>query len=417
MVVKVNIFVGILQVCFLLSLSCASPRGAEEPARPPRKIPVPAPEETVEPSIRVGAERLAVYLPMLEGKRVGIIANHSSLVQGIHLVDTLQALGITIQRIFSPEHGFRGLADNGALIGDTIDTRSGLPVISLYGKHKKPYPEELADMDVLLFDLQDVGARFYTYISTMHYAMEAAAEEEKTFIVLDRPNPNGHFVDGPLLQAEQRSFVGLHPVPVVHGMTVGEYARMVNEEGWLADSVRAELYVIPCQFYDHSKPYELAVRPSPNLPNMRSIYLYPSLCFFEGTEVSVGRGTEIPFQCYGAPNSKFGDYTFTPLPKTGASQPKHEGLSCRGFDLSGLSADSIRQIGQLQLKPLLDFYEAYPDKASFFLKNRFFDLLAGTRQLREQIEQGLTEAAIRKSWEADLKAFKAIRAKYLMYKE
>ena len=418
MVAKLNIFVGWAAVILLFMLACAGPRRAEVPRpRKPKQIEVPPPTPVEKPDIIVGAARLSVYLPLLEGKRVGIVANHSSQIQSKHLVDSLLALGVDIKRIFSPEHGFRGRGDNGQFIKDTIDEKTKLPVISLYGSHKKPYPEDLEDIDVVLFDLQDVGARFYTYISTLHYVMEACAEEKKECIILDRPNPNGHYVDGPILEDAFSSFVGLHPVPVVHGMTVAEYGKMVNEEGWLKDSVRCLLYVVPCQFYDHQRAYELPLRPSPNLPNMRSIYLYPSLCFFEGTPISVGRGTETPFQIYGSPKLKEGVFEFVPSPKIGASKPKHEGKTCKGYDLSELSLDSLSKLSALNLDYLIDTYNAYPDKDKFFYKNGFFDLLAGTDRLRKAIQEGVSADEIRAEWTEGLEQFRAIRAKYLLYPE
>ncbi|MCB0640961.1 MAG: DUF1343 domain-containing protein, partial [Phaeodactylibacter sp.] len=267
-------------------------------------------------------------------------------------------------------------------------------------------PADLADVDVVLFDLQDVGARFYTYISTLHYVMEACAEEGKECIVLDRPNPNGHYVDGPILEESYQSFIGLHPVPVVHGMTIAEYGKMVNEEGWLKDSIRCLLYVVPCQFYNHRKRYTLPVRPSPNLPNMRAVYLYPSLCFFEGTAISVGRGTESPFQIYGAPKMTEGSFEFTPEQVPGVLHPKHEGKLCKGFDLSDLSVDSLAQDTAINLNYLLEVYRSYPEQDDFFLKNGFFELLAGTEGLRKAIQEGATEAEIRAEWQEGLAQFK-----------
>ncbi len=367
-----------------------------------------------ETRLRTGAERMEVVLPLLRGKRVGLVVNHTSRVGRTHLVDTLLASGIDVVRIFAPEHGFRGTADAGERLTDSKDPRTGLPVISLYGKKKKPAPADHA-IDVMVYDIQDVGARFYTYISTMSLVMEACAEQGVPFIVLDRPNPNGHYVDGPVLDTAFRSFVGMHPVPVVYGMTPGEYARMVNGEGWLAGGIRCALEVVPCEGYTHATPYALPVPPSPNLPNMRAVYLYPSLCFFEPTVVSVGRGTNRQFQVIGAPGSPIGDYEFTPVPMPGARHPKHEGMRCRGFDLTKLSPDSLRRQARLDLSWLVRFYEAWPDKSTFFLSEKTFDRLAGTDQLRRQLAAGLSAQEIRQSWQEDLEKFMHIRQRYLLY--
>ncbi len=365
--------------------------------------------------LRVGAERMDLVLPLLRDKKVGLIVNHTSVVGTTHLVDTLLALGIELVRIFAPEHGFRGTADAGEPLEDGLDARTGLPVISLYGKKKKPTSEDLAGLDLLVYDIQDVGARFYTYISTMSLAMEACAEQGIPFAVLDRPNPNGHYVDGPVLDTAFRSFVGMHPVPVVYGMTPGEYARMVNGEGWLGRGLRCSLSVIPCSGYTHQTPYELPVPPSPNLPNMRAVYLYPSLCFFEPTVVSVGRGTDKQFQVIGAPDAPIGTYSFVPRARPGARHPKHEGQRCRGFDLSSLPPEAVRQRARIDLGWLIRFYEAWPDKASFFLSEKGFDRLAGTDRLRAQLASGLSEAQIRASWQNELERFLAIRSRYLLY--
>jgi uncharacterized protein YbbC (DUF1343 family) len=379
------------------------------------RVQVTVPEEKAD-SLQIGAARTELYLPtLLEAKGVALVVNQTSTIDSIHLVDSLLSLGVKVKTIFAPEHGFRGQADAGESVADGKDTLTGLPIVSLYGSNKKPRAEQLDSIDIIVFDIQDVGARFYTYISTLHYIMEACAEQGITLIVLDRPNPNGHYVDGPVLDTAYRSFVGMHPVPVVHGMTVGEYAQMINGEGWI--SQKAELNVVPCAGYTHQTPYELPIKPSPNLPNMRAIYLYPSLCFFEGTVASVGRGTDTQFQVYGHPADTVGTYTFVPTPMPGAKYPKHEGDTCRGVSLTHLPADSIRCKAQLDLTPLIKFYQAFPQQDSFFLPNFFFDLLAGSDRLRKQIQSGQSAEAIRESWQEELEAFRQMRQPYLLYEE
>ncbi len=377
------------------------------------------PETKVEPQVSgqpvSAAERVGEYLSLLKGKRITAVVNHTSMVGQTHLVDTLLRSGVDIVKIFAPEHGFRGSASDGEKVKDGKDPATGLPILSLYGDQKKPTPAMLAGVDLVLFDIQDVGARFYTYISTLAYVMEACAENNVPLIVLDRPNPNGHYVDGPILKKEFASFVGLHEVPVVYGMTIGEYARMVNGEGWLANGIKCQLEVIPCAGYDHRTHYDLPMKPSPNLPNMTAILLYPSLCFFEGTVVSVGRGTDKQFQVMGAPGATVGNFTFTPQPKEGAKNPPQQGKLCRGYDLSGLSVDKLRQQKQLDLGYLIDFYWNYPDKANFFLKTAHFDALAGGPELKQQIVEGRTEAEIRGGWQEGLRRFKAVRKQYLLY--
>lgn len=356
------------------------------------------------------AMQLDDYLPLIEGKRVGIVGNQTSIVGQTHLVDTLLSLGIDVRKIFTPEHGFRGTADAGAKVNSGKDEKTGLPIVSLYGKNKKPTPEMLQGIDIILFDLQDVGVRFYTYISTMSYVMEAAAESKLPVIVLDRPNPNGFYIDGPVLKPENSSFVGMHPVPVVYGMTIGEYAKMVNGEGWLKDGIRCDLTVIPINNYDDAI-YELPVRPSPNLPNWESVYLYPTLCFFEGTIVSIGRGTETPFQVYGHPNMR-GSYTFTPQSTAGASKPLLEGQRCRGENLVEFAHDYAYNDNQLHLEWIIEAYQQQSDKGFF---TNYFRLLSGDKQLQRDIESGKSADEIRASWRDDIEAFMAIRAKYLMY--
>ena len=361
------------------------------------------------------AERPELYLPLMKGKKVALVVNHSSLVGKQHLIDSLLAQGIEVQKIFAPEHGFRGKADAGAHIKNSRDPKTGLPIISLYGKHKKPTQKDLTNIDLILFDIQDVGIRFYTYLSTLHYIMEAGQEKHIPVIVLDRPNPNGHYVDGPLLQKKYRSFVGLHPVPVVYGMTIGEYAKMINGEGWLKSGKKVALTVIPLANYTHQSFYSLPVKPSPNLPNNMAVVLYPSLAFFEGTVMSAGRGTEKPFQLYGAPKYKVKKFFFVPESRPGAKYPKFKGKRCYGVDLSRTDFKKAYERKQLNLSYLLDAYTNYPDKKAFFLKNRFFDKLSGSDTLRKQIESGVSEKSIRKSWKKDLDKFKKVRKKYLLY--
>ena len=364
--------------------------------------------------ITVGAERMELLLPTLQGKRVALMVNQSSLVgsTGTHLVDTLLSQGINIVRLFVPEHGLRGKVDAGKNVRSGADEKTGLPVVSLYGQHKRPTPEMLADIDLLVFDLQDVGTRFYTYISSMHYLMEACAEEGKTFIVCDRPNPND-FIDGPILEPDCRSFIGVDPLPVAHGMTVGELALMIDGERWLRGGNTCHVKVIPMAGWSHGDPYELPVRPSPNLPNSRSIKLYPSLCFFEATIMSVGRGTSKPFQAIGYPDKRFGSIVYTPQIKIGEdSNPRHKGRLCYGTDYTSFSLPKR----QIALGPLLDYYRKADSLGLQLINQRqLFDLLAGTKKLRQQLSSGLSEEEIRASWQAGLKDFQAKRARYLLY--
>lgn len=369
---------------------------------------------TFDTDIAPGAHQTTEYLSDLSGKKVAVVANQSSMIGEEHLVDSLMNSGLNLTKIFVPEHGFRGKEDAGAQIEDGKDVKTGLPLLSLHGSNKKPTPEQLSDVEVIIFDLQDVGVRFYTYISTLHYVMEAAAENNIKVIVLDRPNPNGHFVDGPILKKEFKSFVGMHPVPVVYGMTIGEYAQMINGEKWLKNGVEADLKVVKCKNYDHNSFYQLPIKPSPNLPSMSAIYLYPSLCFFEGTIISVGRGTALPFQCFGHPDLKEGSYKFVPQPNEGASQPKLQGKECYGFNLSDFGWQYMRQQRKLYLFWLIETYRLI-GKDGFFRKDEFFNLLAGTDELRKQIEAGKSEKEIRASWQEDLKAFQKVRGEYLLY--
>lgn len=364
--------------------------------------------------IVLGAEQINTYLPLIKGKSVGLVVNQTSTVGKLHLVDTLQKLNINIKAIFAPEHGFRGNHGAGIAIKSGKDAKTGLKVISLYGDHKKPTVNDLKDIQVIIFDIQDVGARFYTYISTLHYVMEACAQQKKQLIVLDRPNPNGFYVDGPVLNPKFSSFVGMHPVPVVHGLTVGEYAMMINGEKWLKDSVKCNLTVIRLKQYTHADKYVLPIKPSPNLPNQTSIYLYPSLCFFEGTNYSLGRGTEFPFECLGKPSNTSGDFTFTPKSIAGvAEKPPYQNQLCRGYKLTNFANNLLLNEPQLNIDWLINLYQEDTSKQMYF--NDFFDKLAGTDELRKQIMEGKSETEIRASWESGLKTYRRIRMKYLLY--
>ncbi|TNE54885.1 MAG: DUF1343 domain-containing protein [Bacteroidetes bacterium] len=381
---------------------------------PPACCPAQTASES-DTTVLVGAVQLDRYLPMLSGKQVGLVVNHSSLVYDQHLVDTLAARGVCIARIFAPEHGFRGDAPDGEYLKDGADRQTGAPIISLYGKKRYPDPEDLAGIDVLVFDIQDVGTRFYTYISTLYNILDACGNYRIPVIVLDRPNPNGHYVDGPVLDMRLRSFVGIAPLPVVHGCTVGELARLFTGEYWTGPHP-PELTVITCRNYTHQTPYQLPVAPSPNLPNQLAVLLYPSLCFFEGTSVSVGRGTDWPFQVIGHPDYPDSSaISFIPTPNSGSKYPPQEGQLCRGYDFRQTSVDSLFHQARIDLRPLLDLYYSLPDKAQFFLATRYFNKLSGTFSLWQQIEDGCTEPEIRATWLTDLESFKAIRRKYLLY--
>ena len=361
-----------------------------------------------------GAERMDRYLPMLKGRNMAIVANHTSLVGHRHLVDTLMARGIAknqILKVFAPEHGFRGDHAAGEMVTDGMDPVTGIPIVSLYGSNKKPDPHQLDGVELMVFDLQDVGTRFYTYISTLHYVMEACAENGIPLLVLDRPNPNG-YVDGPVLEPDFASFVGMHPIPVVYGLTIGELATMINGEGWLSDELRCDLTLIPCDNYYHGRHVPLPVNPSPNLNGDQAVLLYPSTCFFEGTVISEGRGTSLPFQIYGHPDLP-GEYRFTPVSIPGvADHPKFEGITCYGADLSDFEPED--GWNRLYLRWILDAYHAFPHQGEFFTS--YFDLLAGTAMLREQIEAGWDESRIRESWKEELEAYMTIREKYLIYR-
>ncbi len=361
-------------------------------------------------AIQTGTAQIIEYLPLLQDKKVGLVVNHTALVGNTHLVDTLLSLGVKIQKVFAPEHGFRGDVDAGEHFQNSTDRKTGLPIVSLYGKNKKPSPEQIADLDILLFDIQDVGVRFYTYISTLHYVMEACAENNKKLLVLDRPNPNGSYVDGPIREYKFKSFVGMHPIPIVHGLTVGELAQMINGEKWLKHNLQCDLAVIKNRNYQHALPYSLPAKPSPNLPNDLAILLYPSICLFEGTVVSVGRGTEFPFQVIGAPEKQLGSFAFTPRSIVGMSKnPLYKDNTCYGIDFR--NKNNLK--GQFTLKYVIDFYEKTSNKSKFF--NKYFDTLLGTAKVREQIIAGMSDEQIRAGWEKDLQAYRLKRQKYLLY--
>ena len=413
---KFNVFKNTVLLFVLVMISCANLSKSE------------AENQTLEgdkqrnvakhTSITVGANQTTSYLPLLKDKRVGIVANQTSVIfkdnnQQIltHLVDSLLTLKVDIKKVFSPEHGFRGRADAGEHVNDGIDTKSGLPIISLHGKNRKPTKAHLEGLDILIFDIQDVGVRFYTYISTLHNIMEACAEQNIPVLILDRPNPNGHYIDGPTLEIEHKSFLGMHPIPLVHGMTIGEYAQMINGERWLKQGVTAKITVIPVKNYTHKTPYSLAIRPSPNLPNDQSIKLYPSLGLFEGTYVNAGRGTEFQFQRYGAPflDKDYFKLSYTPVANFGAKYPKHKNSVCYGKDLQDEILNDV-----MTMKWIIEAYENATDKAKFF-NTVNFTKHAGTQLLQKQIEAGLSEEDIKATWKNDIERFKKTREKYLLY--
>ncbi|MCD4768657.1 MAG: DUF1343 domain-containing protein [Bacteroidales bacterium] len=365
------------------------------------------------PTIIPGAVQMDLYLPLLDGRSVAVVANHTSMVNGRHLVDTLISRGVNVTMIFSPEHGFRGVADAGSGIIDGKDRVTGVEIVSLYGSKKKPADSDLEDIDIVICDIQDVGVRFYTYISTLQYVMESCAVNLIPLIILDRPNPNGFYVDGPVLDRAFRSFVGMQQIPVVHGMTMGEYALMLNGEGLLEEGIICKTEVIRCTGYDHSRFYSIPVGPSPNLPNQNSIYLYPSLCFFEGTPVSCGRGTESPFQLFGHPDLPDRGFSFTPKPSRGAANPKLNGQKCYGTDLTDAGRDGTVPWPSLNLDWLIEAYNDFPDKENFFTD--YFDTLAGQSLLREQIESGMIFSEIKESWKPAIADFMKIRKRYLLY--
>jgi len=400
--------------------------GSPEPAGPETKI-------------ITGAGRLDVYVPMLKNKKIGIFANQTSMVGNTHLVDTLLKLGVNVTVIFGPEHGFRGTADAGEKLANYTDQRTGIPVISLYGSKRKPSAEDLANVDIMVFDIQDVGVRFYTYISSLEEYMESAFQFSKPLLILDRPNPNGFYVDGPVLKSPYRSFVGMQTVPVVYGMTIGEYGMMIAGERWLSEKANAKhdfyrtaqnstdtpfhFLVIKCQNYTHQSKYDLPIKTSPNLPEMQSVYWYPSTCLFEGTALSEGRGTPKPFQIFGHPTLPNNLYSFTPVSTEGAKEPKLKNQLCYGWNVGGSKEEVLKKIdGRIQLSYLLNAYKLFPDKNAFFLlaksgkkEDHFFNKLSGGSELMEQIIAGKSEEEIRKSWEPDIVKFKAIRKKYLLY--
>ena len=406
-----TVFKNTVLLCVLIGISCAS------------KLKQDSIEKVViqkqlldDTKLEVGANQTKLYLPILKGKRVGIVANQTSVIfknKGYtHLVDSLLSLNVNVKKVFSPEHGFRGTADAGEEVKDGLDTKTGLPLVSLYGDNKKPKTEQLKDLDVVIFDIQDVGVRFYTYISTLHYIMEACAEAKIPVIILDRPNPNGQYVDGPTLEVKNKSFLGMHSIPLVHGMTIGEYAQMINGEHWLENGIQCSLTLIPMKNYTHQTSYSLPIRPSPNLPNDQAIALYPSLGLFEGTNINAGRGTESQFQRYGAPfldKNEF-NFTYTPIENFGAKNPKHKGKLCYGEDLKDQIVEHT-----VSLKWLIKAYKNSTDKSLVF-NSANFTLHAGTDQLQKQIEAGLSEDEIKATWQDDLKRFKNIREKYLIYK-
>lgn len=359
--------------------------------------------------IVLGAEQLDLLVSKLQNKRVALLVNHTSKVGNTHLADTLMSLGVNLVKIFSPEHGFRGQAADGEMVNDAVDKKTGLPIVSLYGSAKKPTPAHLENVDVVIFDIQDVGVRFYTYISSLYYMMEACGENGKIVMILDRPNPNS-FVDGPMLESEFKSFVGVIPIPIAHGMTVGELAKMMLGEKWLNEGIQCELEIIPMKNYSHNMSYTLPIKPSPNLPTQNAITWYPSLCLFEGTVVSVGRGTETPFEIIGNPEMNDYPFSFTPVSIKGVSNhPPHENKKCYGLDLRNIQAEP-----NISLKYLIEFYNQYPDKDQFFTP--YFNTLAGTDKLKDQIIAGMTESAIKLTWQKGLNTFKEKRKKYLIYK-
>ena len=391
------------------------------------------------PKVLAGADRINVYMPLIKGRTVGIFANQTSMVGNTHLVDTLRSLGVDIKVIFGPEHGFRGTADAGEKVGNYTDEKTGIPVVSLYGSKRRPSAEDVKNVDLLIFDIQDVGVRFYTFISSMQEFLETALENHKPLLLLDRPNPNGFYVDGPVLDMKFKSFVGMQPIPINYGMTIGEYAMMLLGEKWLSEKANEinaynitkkptadtafHFLVIKCQSYTHKNKYVLPVRPSPNLPNIQSIYLYPSTCLFEGTVLSEGRGTNKQFQVFGHPLLPKSLYSFTPNPNEGAKNSKLYGQVCYGWDLSGTPKEVLVKVdNKVQLKWLMEAYKLFPEKEKFFLlpksgkmEESFFNKLAGNNDLWQQIKDGKSEKEIRESWEPKLSEFKKVRKKYLMY--
>ncbi|TYB74533.1 DUF1343 domain-containing protein [Bizionia saleffrena] len=414
---KLTLFKNTVLLFLFLGFSCGSESNANTRPKKERITTSPTTKTDKTPKCSVGANQTERYLPLLNGKRVAIVANQTSVIfkneaetNYTHLVDSLLHLNIEVTKVFAPEHGFRGTADAGEVVKDGIDTKTGLPIVSLYGKNKKPSPGQLQGIDIVIFDIQDVGARFYTYISSLHYVMEACAEQDIPVLILDRPNPNGHYIDGPILEPQHQSFVGMHPIPVVHGLTIGEYAKMINGEQWLNNNAHCELSVIPVKNYNRKVPYSLPIKPSPNLPNDKSINLYPSLCFFEGTNVSAGRGTDLQFQIYGSPYLSNTTFEFKPKPNAGAKYPKYENKVCYGYNLT-----TEKPLDHLNLSYLINAYKTTKNKSEFFISNGFFTKLAGTKKLQQQIEAGLTEAEIKASWKSGLEDFETLRKHYFIY--
>ena len=407
----------------IITVSCGRSTGRVITEKSEKEQSVESPQDSLiyDQILVLGANRTEDYLPLLKNKKIGIVGNQSSLIKQLsssseannytHLVDSLVALKVNVVKVFAPEHGFRGTADAGESIKDGKDVITGLPIISLYGDNKKPKPEQLKDIELMIFDLQDVGTRFYTYISTLHYVMEACAENNIPLLLLDRPNPNGHYLDGPTLKMEHNSFVGMHPIPVVHGLTIGEYAQMINGEKWLKNGIQCKLQVIKMENYNHELAYDLPVKPSPNLPNAKAINLYPSLCFFEGTNVNAGRGTTKQFQVFGSPflDMEIFKYSYTPISMDGAKSPKHINELCYGEDLS-----MHEDLNSINLNWLIKAYNNTLNKVEFF--NSFFTKLAGGTELQKQIESGMTSEEIKETWQKDLESFKVKRKAYLLYK-
>lgn len=400
-------------LCSLVWLSCRNPTPTHGTLSHVKSLPEASP---LQDNIVVGADRTEVYFPMLKGKAVAVVANPTSVVHSpdgnsIHLVDTLLGQGISIKKVFAPEHGFRGEADAGEHVKDGVDSKTGIPLISLYGKNRKPSRDQLHDVQIVVFDIQDVGVRFYTFIATLQLVMEACAENGIPMLVLDRPNPNGHYVDGPTMEPQHKGFLGMTPIPLVYGMTIGEYARMVNGEGWLENGAKAELTVVPLLHYDHQKPYHLPIRPSPNLPNDTAINLYPSLGLFEGTNINAGRGTDYQFQRYGASflDSTAYAFSYVPEPNFGSKDPKENGKKCFGKDLS-----NTPRMDRVSVGWLIDAYQHARSKDQVF-NTSGFTKHAGTEKLQQQIEVGMDEATIRASWQPRIREFRDLRSKYLMY--
>jgi uncharacterized protein YbbC (DUF1343 family) len=380
----------------------------EDTLRIPKAL-IPAP--TIKNPV-LGIDRLHLFVDSLKGKRIAVVGNQTSMVKGIHLVDTLLSLQLNVVKVFSPEHGFRGDVDAGEKVDHSVDEKTGIPLVSLYGNNKKPSPSQLDDVDVIIYDIQDVGVRFYTFISTLHYVMEACAEQKKQVVVLDRPNPNGHYIDGPVLESEYKSFVGMHPVPIVYGMTIGEYAMMINGEGWLDKGLKCDLWIIPCKNYTHKTKYNLPVAPSPNLKSEAAISLYPSLCLFEATTVSIGRGTEKPFEIFGHPRFPKCEIEFCPKPQPGAKNPPHDNKICYGFDLNKTTS---KRTYEINLNYLIQARDLLGDSAVLIDQNGFFNRLAGTKTLKEQLYKGWSAKEIRESWKPGIENFLVIRKKYLLY--